>query len=404
MRILGKNKSANEHNSPWLIYIAFFCFQLPVHAIQPVVSLYLAHLGAEPGLIGLLLGIAGAVSLFMATPLGRMSDKIDASLQVLVGCLVCIFAFAGLSQVTSLFGVGALLTLVMFGHTATVLAYQSSVGTTGLVAERVQAFGWLAAAISVAQSLGPPAVGIIVDNLGITAAFAGSAIMVGISLLGVPILRAYAPRKSLLTNQGAEGSIEWRKNRGFLYALGSSLLSSLSLNIRLSFLPLFLARAGSTTTQIGFLFSIQAITSLAIRSQIGALTKRLGMNRMVFAVFILSAIALAAVPFSGNLLQFVMVSAFIGIANGIVHPLTMAIATESVSDNHQGMALGLRYAAFRLGNIVSPLVLGLVANIGGLGAAFVTASSISVMGAVGSFLNMIDERRKLGMGVDRRGG
>jgi MFS family permease len=404
MRILAVIKSGRAYNSLWLVYASFFCFQLPVHATQPIVSLYLAQQGAEPGLIGLVLAIAGSVSLFMAAPLGRMSDIIDTHLQVLIGCLVCIFAFAGLSQVTSLFGISVFLALIMFGHTATVLAYQSSVGSNGMVAERVQAFGWLAAAISVAQSIGPPAAGIIVDKFGIATAFLASAIVAGMSLLGVPILRARAPKNNPRTENGSKESIAWRKNRGLLYALGSSFLSSLSLNIRLSFLPLYLAGAGSTMTQIGFLFSIQAVASLAIRSQIGPLTGRLGMNRMIIAVFALSALSLAAVPFSASLIAFALISVMVGIANGIVHPLTMAVATESVHFNNQGMALGLRYAAFRLGNTISPLVLGLAANIGGLAAAFIAASSLSLVGAIGSFVNMIDGDRRPGKGMDLKNG
>jgi MFS family permease len=392
MQILDGFRKRALRNPEWLIYVAFFSFQLPVHAMQPIVSLYMASLGAEPSTIGLLLGVAGSVSLVLAAPLGRMSDRIAASRQVLIGGMICILAFVGLSKIASLIGVGVFLGLVMFGHTATVLAYQSAVGSDGIGSERVQAFGWLAATISFAQSLGPPAAGIIVDKSGISTAFGLSAVAAGLSLIGVPILRAresshYRPDAP---GESMERRVVWWRNRGLLHASSSSLLSSLSLNVRLSFLPLFLAAAGSTTTQIGILFSVQAVASLAVRSQIGGLTKRFGTSRMITAVFLLSTVGLAVVPLLANLVQFVVVCVIFGLANGIVHPITMALAADSVPNHQKGMALGIRYSAFRLGNVASPLALGLAAGLWGLSAAFLAAAAFSAVGAAGGIIHELE--------------
>jgi len=214
----------------------------------------------------------------------------------------------------------------------------------------------------------------------------------GLSLIGVPILRARESSGFSPSPPGGptESRAVWWRNRGLLHASGSSLLSSLSLNVRLSFLPLFLAAAGSTTTQIGILFSVQAVASLAVRSQIGGLTKRFGTSRMITAVFLLSTAGLAVVPLLANLVQFVVVCVIFGLANGIVHPITMALAADSVPSDQKGMALGIRYSAFRLGNVASPLALGLAAGLWGLSAAFLAAAAFSAVGAAGGIIHELE--------------
>lgn len=123
------------------------------------------------------------------------------------------------------------------------------------------------------------------------------------------------------------------------------------------------------------------------------------MNRMIVAVFLLSAVGLALLPLFRSLIQFLTVSVIFGLANGIVHPITMAMATDSVPYHNKGMALGVRYAAFRLGNVASPMVLGLAAALGGLNATFLVASGFSAVGAIGGIMNRFVDGHKAEAGT-----
>ncbi len=366
-----------------LVYSAFFLFQLPVHASQPLVTLRLSELGVGAARVGVMLGLAGLLPALMAAPSGQITDRVGPVRQALFASLTCTAGFVGLSLAASPLLVAAFTALLGLGHTVGVLAYQSYVAASGTVSDRLQAFGWLASIIAIAQSVGPATAGALADRFSLVTVFAISAGLLALSLVGAPILRfgerQAGGREKLERSELKKG---WWRQSSLPFAVGATLLFALSYNVRLSYFPLYLEGIGYTTGQIGLLFSAQAVSSFMIRSQIGRLAGRLGQRQTLMVAFAFSVPILALIPLLHSYTPLLIASLILGAGNGIMHPVTLAAATISMPRDRHGMALGIRYATFRLGNAVSPLILAAAVALSGLAGAFYLAAGLAGVGVL----------------------
>lgn len=393
VRPIGMSRSSKP---ALLVYSAFFLFQLPVHAAQPLITLRLSELGVEAATIGVMLGLTGLLPAIIAVPSGQFADRVGPVRQAAFASITCGAGFVGLALAASPAVVAVLVALVGLGHTVGVVAYQSYVASSDSVENRIQAFGWLASIIAIAQSVGPAAAGALADRFSLVAVFAISAVLLVISLVGVPILRlgrqSASGREALIRTELKKG---WWRKTSLPFAMSATLLFALSYNVRLSYLPLYLEATGFSTGEIGFLFSAQAVSSFLIRSQIGRIAAWLGQRQTLIVAFAFSVPVLALVPFLSGYPALLVASLILGAGNGIMHPVTLAAATVSMPRDRHGIALGIRYATFRFGNALSPLLLAGAVTITGLAGAFYLAAALAGAGAVSTWrVNRYDERER----------
>lgn len=378
---------ARSNNPSFFIYAAFLLFQLPVHASYPLIALRLAEVEVETATIGIVLGIAGIIPALVALPSGQLTDRIGSSRQAAFSSIASAAGFVGLTLVSTPLLVGVFLTLLGLGHTIGVVAYQSFVASSETVTDRVQAFGWLAAIIAIAQSIGPAGAGFVADRFTLTTVFGIGAALMALSVLGAPMLRL---NRSKILAPGIEApqlSAGWWRESSLPFAVIATLLFSLSYNVRLSYYPLYLDNIGLSTTQIGVIFSVQALSSLLIRSRIGKLVTWLGQRTTLIVFFAGSVPALAIIPLLSSYSLLMVDSIALGLGNGVMHPVTMAAAIEAVPRERHGTALGVRYAIFRFGSAISPLLLAGAVAIMALPGAFLLSAALSSVGAVTTWRN-----------------
>lgn len=330
----------------------------------------------------MMLGAAGAVPALLSLPLGGLTDRVGLFKQVLVGSIISVAGYLGMGMARSAMVVVASFALAGLGNTTTMLCYQAFVAAIGSLEDRIQAFGWLTASVSLSQSLGPAVAGFVSDGWSLQAVFYLCAAFAATSLMGLSWVRGHrpAPKHSLESPAGAD--VPWWRNGGLLFAISSTLLFNIVVNIRASYLPLYFESIGRNRAQIGIWFSVHAAASLILRSRIGKLTERFGPWRMVEAAFAVTLVSLLVISGIHNYSLLLLLGIVLGMANGIVQPISMTVATDSVPATRQGMALGLRQSAQRLGQTISPFILGLSVSIGGLTGAFFGAAALAAAGIV----------------------
>lgn len=368
-----------------LVYATFFLFQLPIHASQPLVTLRLSELNVTAAEVGVMIGLSGILPALIAIPAGRLTDRIGAAMQAAIGGVVCIVGFVGLSLAASPWLVVVYTALVGFGQTVGVVAYQSFVAASDMIENRVQAFGWLAAIIAIVQSIGPASAGFLADRYSLTAVFSIAAILLVFSLLGPPVLNAHKRKSTDKVLDPVTIDKNWWRHSSLPFAVAVTLLFALSYNVRLSYLPIYLEGVGFSVGQIGILFSVQAIGSLVIRSQIGRISDWLGQRQTLAVAFATSVPVLLLIPFLSEFNALMVAGLILGAGNGIMHPVTLAVATVSVPRERHGTALGVRYATFRLGFVVSPMILAVAVAMSGLPSAFFCAAALAGVGAFHSW-------------------
>ena len=144
------------------------------------------------------------------------------------------------------------------------------------------------------------------------------------------------------------------------------------------YLPALGAERGLSAGTVGLMLAVRAVFSMVSRLWLGQLSRWLGRTALLVWSLLLStvALALAAVPMPEWLLFIVL--ALLGLGLGIGQPLTMSWLTAQAPPGQRGRALALRLAGNRIGQVILPSSIGVVAA--GLGASGVLLAAALVVG------------------------
>jgi MFS family permease len=120
--------------------------------------------------------------------------------------------------------------------------------------------------------------------------------------------------------------------------------------------------ADITTTQ--WVLNIYALTFAMGMVTAGRLANMFGRRRLIMiglAVFILGSLGCAAAP---SMAWLIAARAFQGIGSSIIWPCLLGIASTSVEKDEQGFAIGIIMGIVTFGNVIGPLIAGIVGGMG----------------------------------------
>jgi len=155
------------------------------------------------------------------------------------------------------------------------------------------------------------------------------------------------------------------------FILIASFLRNTSGAIQSSLYVVYLNGVGYTGTLIGALVATAEIAGVAGSLLAARAERRLGAPRLVILCVAVSIVCICATPLiAGALMALVAACVLRGIVQGMSQPLMYAILSNEVADNRHGASVGLRNAVVRLGSIVTPAVMGVIAQAYGIEASF----------------------------------
>ncbi|MBN1290381.1 MAG: MFS transporter, partial [Candidatus Latescibacteria bacterium] len=139
----------------------------------------------------------------------------------------------------------------------------------------------------------------------------------------------------------------------------------------LMFFPIVLDTSfDSSPFVIGMIMSLTSITAALTASQIKHLVKRYDEKILLRAGFILYALAMVIVPFLGSIWQFVFPTMLYGVGIGINIPCITSILASLAPFEHRAAFLSINSMMLRVGQTMGPLLMGLIAGIGGTTGVF----------------------------------
>jgi len=362
--------------SPRTANVAVFLFLSGSQAMIPFVPLYARSLGAHPAAIGLILGGYHVLPQLVAIPLGGIIQRWGAGRSMLAACLcgaagALVMLGGGLPYLVFgllVFGVASL-TVVSSGQVETLLNVPAEAWD--------RAIGMFAFSTSLALIVGPLAGATLVRLGGYALIFPGTAVLV--LAAGASILRlAQRPRGEALLSRPPS-------RRATLSALGQpavalvllcSMTSESALSFWSGFFPLLLAGKGFTPEVIALYFSLRGVATASIRPLLGVFTRLASRARVLIVSLALMALALALMPVLTRPTEYAAVVILFGIAAGFIFPLTLALVSVGFSPEAMGTGVGIRQFVTRVGQLLGPVLLGLVTQATGLTAAFVTSAVI----------------------------
>lgn len=395
----------------WLLLLVLTSMlgQFSVNMVRPATTYKVDALGGDAAMVGLVAACYAVVPLVTAMPVGRFIQRRRTLAAVISGGLLLMAAGAvAIALAPAIWGVLLGSAVLGFGQLAFAIGGQSGVTRTAGPAQIDAAFGWFTAGVSAGQMLGPPAAGWIMSTAPGAEEGIDRSIMAGaaaalpaavVLLLALLRLRTAQRRTGRRRRDEARTSAETRpagtrpaETISTLSILrrpqvGSHMVASAGLlaltDLLVTFMPLLGQRAGLSPTEVGVLLALRGFGSLASRTLLGTLVRRIPRQTLLIGSLILSAGCFVGVPISvGQLLPVGALMVAGGFFLGFGQPLTMTMVTAAVPDQARSPALALRLVGNRLGQVAMPAAAGALAGPVGPGAAlWLGAAVLLVSGA-----------------------
>lgn len=375
----------------YVLSLCVFFSMLGVGIISPILPLYAQDLGAKLSQIGIISSAWHISSLIFTAPVGRYSDRsskkrvITFGLMVnLVASLLYVFSwnFISLAMVRFIHGFG----YAMLSPIA--MAYGAEIAPRG---KEGQYMGVLMLSMTAGFAFGPMLGGVIRDiapkntAFYIVSGFTGLGLMLASFLL--PDIKDDTKSEILSTS--------FRKvlmNKNILAAVFFSLMLNLGIGSIFNFLAMFLSvpknqgGPGLTFSAIGLVFSVPFIFSAIVQRESGKMADKMNKTKLIILSGVIGAFSIILLPNMNNLVGYIFAQSFFwgGIALGM--PAIRALAVVEGRGAGTGTVMSVLQTSENIGNVLGPLLAGIVAEALGLKAIFYMCSIVLGAGTLSYYL------------------
>jgi len=313
--------------------------------------LYLQELGADPIMIGLILGINGVGMTLAQIPAGYLADRIGRrplmwGTWVMGVVATAIMAF---SRNLTLFIVG----LVLYGLTSAVLSPMNSYIVSARGDWSVgKAISFISAMYNAGAILGPLAGGLIAQRFGLRSIY-----MVALGIFVLSTIIIFFVRSQPVEKYAEhEKNISLFKNPRFMMSMGMILMIMFAVYLPMPFASNFLQNERSLSlTAIGQLGAIGNIGNVILALTLGHLP--------VLGVFIISQVAMmifTVLLWRGNGMLWYGIAYFFMGGYRLARAMTVALVRPLVHNAQVGLAFGITEAVNNFAWIVAPLLAGYI--------------------------------------------
>ena len=344
---------------------------------SPLLPLFARELGADPPLIGVIVGASTLTGVVLKLPAGAWSDVLGRRALLVAGALV--FAVMPFTYL-AVSGVALLIVLRALHGSATAIFSPVASATLSDIAPPLRRATWISTYSTIqgaGQAVGPVIAGYLIARGRYDLAF----VVAGVIGLSVPVLAwrwPAAPRPSrtgehALWPQFVRGIQDVIRERLVLVASLAQAAHFLLNGSLSAFFPLYASEVvGLSAVDIGWMFAVQTVTTLATRPVIGMLSDRVGRRGVITTGLVACSAAVGMISFArspGSLFAAILVYAA-GVA--VTTAATSAFVTDVAPRARYGAAHGVSGTIYDVADAAGPLVAGLLVGAWGYAAMFRT--------------------------------
>jgi MFS family permease len=363
--------------------------QAAVYIARPMTSYRLLGLGAGARDVGLVTATFALLPLFLAIPLGRLSDRRGGAPLLVVGCALQTLGCLLLSVAGSALTLAGASVVLGVGHLGLALGVQDVIARESDDEHHDRHFGLLTAGVSLGQLVGPLIGGLLIGgrDTPLTAATshallvaAGIAALATVSALIAERSRGGAAPAALEGRRGSVRAIA--RTRGVPAGIFASIAVLSAADVFTAYMPVLGEQRGIGPRAIGALLALRAAASMASRIGIAGIVRRVGRRRLISLSAAAAAVALGAITFTHDVWALAALTVVAGVGLGFGQPLSMTMVVQLVPEHARATALGLRLTGNRLGQVATPAAAGVVAGSAGAGSVFWLLSAMLVASAL----------------------
>jgi MFS family permease len=345
-----------------------------------LMSLFSMELHADAFQVGVLISLYSFLPLFLAIPVGRLSDRLGPRIPILIGTL----GLAGslflpyLKQSLTILYLSS--GLLGFFYIFFLVSIQHLIGSLGTGAQRTQNYSTFSLCFALTNLVGPMVTGFSIDLVGhrLTYLLLATSIMIPAVLWGfcVPIprrpeeTRPRSSMKDLLANAPL---------RRALIATG---IVETGLELYYFYMPIYGHSLGISASVIGSIIGTFATAMLLMRTVMPVVVRKSSEEAVLCGSLLLAAFASLLFPLISSVVLLGGASFLLGLGLGCGAPLSMIIIFNRSPQGRQGEAMGMRQTANKFIQVIVPLAVGALGNIVGIGIAFAINTFVMAAGAL----------------------
>jgi len=354
---------------------AILLFWASLYMYVPILPTHARALGAAEDQIGLILGSYGMTQLFLRLPLGLLSDRLGRKkVFALLGTVLVGVSGLGLALAKTPMALFAF--RAVSGGAATAWVTISVLYNSHFPIEHaVRTSGQLNFLGAVGQILAMSTGGYLAQRFGAAATFWSSLI------LSAPVLLAFSVGRDVRARPGL--GITWRQfgkaitTPRLLLVSGLAACSQYALfGTSLGFAAVRAQDLGASDAQLGILTTAVQVAkaipmfalSLRGRPRSGRWMTVIGLSLIAAPLFVF--------PFLTRFHLLVACQAVTGLGVGIVFPVLMGLALQSVEPEARASAMGVFQSVYAIGMTLGPVISGGVALAWGITAVYLTTGGL----------------------------
>jgi MFS family permease len=379
-----------------------------IQAARPMVTYRAIGLGAGPVEIGLVQSAFSIIPVFTAVAIGRWVDRLGEVRILAFGMTMISVGGIVLAMSGSLLVLAIGQCVIGLGEITHIVSSQALVANRGPRDRREHRYGTYSMVVSLGQLAGPAIGALLVGGTaGLTAigavgafgwlpganaetpVFLFTSLAAGVAFvlaLFLPHHRPRRPEPALVTAPVPNlGHAAWLilRRPGMAAAMFVSIAVISAVDVLVAYLPAYGQASGLGVETVGALLSVRAGSSLVSRIFMGRLIDTLGREKILFLSTALAGGAILLLPFVGSTPALFGLMILIGAGLGLGQPMTLAWVANRSPRQDRGMALGVRLTGNRLGLLITPIVMGVLAGAAGITAIFVVLAGFL---GIGSFV------------------
>lgn len=369
------------------ICLVIFCADIMSGIVSPSFSLYARQLGASLTFIGILSSAVGVTRLVVSMPLGLLSDRVGRKTVVTLGMVSFAVALA-------LFAVAPNAYFLLIGRVIDGLAMVCTflIGAayvSDIVApeERALAFGLYSTAMGLGFTVGPLIGAAVAVRYGIAGSYWAGA-LVGLTGAVIAACRLKNIRADGATRDNQRHSPwtdlqQMMHNRNLMAgSLANLLMNMVFSGAVVNFFPVYAAQLGISQAMINSMFSVRALTSTSARLPTGAIASKISSRTVMMTALLIAVVAMFLLPQTKQRVVLSLLLILEGIAFGSFLTSGQIFVAQHSSADTRGAAVGAYSAAGSLSSIFSPILLGVVADLGGVQTVFWLTGLLVLLGMV----------------------
>jgi len=349
-----------RHAFVWLI-ATMICVHACMATTRVTASLWVLNQGYGEASVGLLLSLFAVAPIALSLWAGRLADRHGFHRPVGVGVLL---AGAGALLALGVQQLWAIATGCLLCGGAVAVAAVAMQREAGLMAEQPgdlkRIFSWMALGPAMSNALSPIIAGLLIDHIGMTAAFGFAALL---PVLAWVLARKVPRNPPKVFTKSFREPAAWDLFR--LPAYRRLLLVNLALSAGWdahSFVVPVVGHArGLSASSIGLVLGSFALAATVVRLAIVRFSDDIDEAKALRGAMVVAMLTFTAYAWLPGTAGLICGSALLGMALGSVQPMILSMLHRATPPERHGQALGLRMLTVNGATVAMPAGFGLLA-------------------------------------------